>query len=134
MPHAENISAIKHYLPDGSLTVSLQWQLSKKEDTELEYCQGSRSWKVRVLNYSTIAVAPGDYEVREEPSVSWIDVPGQSTSYDFPEALTPNMYYSFQVGHQEDKFSILEINEAGAVPQVFASSIYYFGSQSNHFL
>ena len=132
MPQAQNITVIPGYLGDGNVEITLLWAPSVKEDPELDYCLGSRNWKVRVLGYSNIAGAPSDYEVRKEPSISWIKIEKQNTSYLFSEVFSSNVYYSFQVGHREDLFSESQMHRVGARPGVFASPIYYFGFQGKH--
>ncbi len=85
---------------------------------------------MRVLKFSSVAAAPGDNFVIEDSSVEWITVPRRDTNYTFTDA-TPGMYYSFQIGHLEKKFSSSAADEDDEVgPQVYASKVYYIGNQS----
>ena len=106
MPRAQKITAIPEFHSNSSLTVTLTWQLSVKEDPNLRYCIGSLSWKVRILKYSNVEATPSDYEVRDEKSVDWIRLEENKMSHSFLEEFASNMYYSFQVGHQENFFRI----------------------------
>ena len=74
-----------------------------------------------MLKFSSVTATPGDYEVVGE-SKNWKTVPRRDTNYSFTEPLSPNTYYSFQIGH-------LEKIEYSFEPQVFASQVYFFGQQ-----
>ena len=80
-----------------------------------------------MLKFPRVAAAPGDNFVIEDSTVEWITVPRRDTNYTFTD-ITLGMYYSFQIGHLEKKFSSSANDEIG--PQVYASKVYYLGNQS----
>ena len=118
-PRAENITAIPHIFPNGSVAVRLAWQLSIKENSNMKFCSGSKRWKVGVVTYSDISVTPGDHEVSRQPA-EWVIVPRRDTNFSFSAVLNTHTYYVFQVGHKNQD-----------VPNAFASHVYYFGHQGS---
>ena len=133
LPHARNITATRTNMS----TVTLNWQITSKEDPNLSYCKRSKRWKVKVLKYSNIANAPGDYEVRQhDASIEWITVPRRDTTYSFTEDFSNDTYYSFQVEHNfssdddDDEDDDEDDEDDDEIqPLAFASYVYFFGKQ-----
>lgn len=132
LPHATDIIASSHSSTTDSnmlSSITLQWQVTQKENPDLKYCEGSRRWEVRLLKYSNVDDIPGDYEVvsptdDQPPSTNWIKAPGRSTTYNFTQGdLFTSYFYSFQVKHLEKKIPV------DVSPKQFASQVHYFGKQ-----
>ncbi len=127
-PLVKSITATPLLTNQGSFNIFLEWDLTEKEDPELQYCIGSRMWRVRTLEYLNADAAPLDYEVKTS-SVKWINVTDENTNYTFAKSLSTNVYYSFQVVHRGE-FGFSERMEYDLKPIMFASQVYYFGQQS----
>ena len=131
LSHAHNITAtaLMPVIPsDTNHKVKLHWEATTKKSPDLSYCLGARRWQVRALAFSSVEDAPGDYHIADDSSVSWAIVPKRDTNYTFTD-IVPNMYYSFQVGHNEKKFDGKDDDDT--MPLVFASQVYFFGEQRN---
>lgn len=130
LPLATNIIATPHHTPNTANTLSsihLQWQLTTKENPDIQYCNGSKRWKVRVLKFSNVADIPRDYEVApasDDQQSDWFIVPGRKTTYNFTQGgLSTSFFYSFQVEHLGKGFP------SSVSPETFASQVHYFGKQ-----
>lgn len=129
LPHVRSITAEPTVVSGGGVRIFLRWEETEKEDPELEYCFNARQWKARILSFSNAAAAPADFEVVNDDSVEWSNAANQSTNYSFPDVLSPDKYYSFQVSHQGG-FRFSYVDRFGLKPITFASHTYFFGYQS----
>ena len=86
VPAAVDITVIPTYFLNGTVAVNLNWKLSKNENKNIDFCNYSRTWRVRILRYSNVDMTPDDKEVVTF-NVDWINVPGRNISYNFTEHL-----------------------------------------------
>lgn len=108
--------------PNGSVEVTLLWSASVKEANNINYCVGSRRWRVHVRSFDNVDSTPGDRTVHNYGH-GWKNVPSRDEQYMFSELLNNNSYYQFLVGNRPDRVNYKEV-------RTFGSSIYYFGKQS----
>lgn len=117
-PSAQNISIRSTRFTNGSVQVTLMWNESIKE-TNRDYCNGSREWRVLVQSFSTVSDTPVDGSV-EVFGGEWVNVTGSKTQFLFSQLLGNATYYQFLVRNQATKSNM----------RTFGSYIYYFGRQS----
>ena len=130
LPEAHNIWATPSFTEDetGGL-VRLTWDVSVRDDDNLEPCEGGRNWKVRASVYGSTNI-PEDFKPGENAVYSdWENVRDDDTNHTMNFTFTNNLYYLFEVGHRKD-----QLKQSGAEEhaEIYASHVFYFGRQGQH--
>ena len=130
LPQAENIRAFPSFAEDeAGGTVTLTWDVTVREDDNLEPCKGGKNWKVRVSQCDDSNHIPDDFYESPRDGLfcsPWENVNGEDTSHTLNFAFTNNLYYLFEVGHREDR---LNQSNAEDHAEFFVSHVFYFGHQ-----
>ena len=109
--------------------MTLTWDVTVREDDNLEPCKGGRNWKVRFSEYNGNNAIPEDFSPEKGDSTfysPWENVHGKDTNHTLNFTFATDLYYLFEVGHRADK---LNQSDADEYVEVFASHVFYFGKQ-----